>query len=213
MGMTTPCYLETGQFFPLTLRRVRLKRFRAVTQRKERDMGQVKINTWNLVGAYPVCGACGSRKIRRDAWAEWNMATREWDLQNIFDDFCCDGCGLTGLPEWKVDEEFRTKRIRRLNDALRHGQVESGSIVITAGLKAKDEGFLGQAAKAVAEFGTFSEDNDPHGEHDFGAFDLDGEKLFWKVDYFDRSLKWGSPDPANPALTHRVLTLMLASEY
>lgn len=176
-------------------------------------MGQVKINTWDLIGAYPVCGACGSREIRRDAWAEWNMATREWELQNIFDDFCCDTCSLAGLPEWKVDEEFRTKRIRRLNDALRHGQVDNGAIVITAGLQAKDEAFLGQAAKAVAAFDRFSEDNDPHGEHDFGVFDLDGEKLFWKVDYFDRSLKWGSPDPANPALTHRVLTLMLASEY
>ena len=192
---------------------MRLKRFRAATQRKERDMGQIKINTWDLVGAYPVCGACGSREIRRDAWAEWNMATREWELQNIFDAFCCDGCGLAGLPEWKIDDEFRTKRIRRLNDALRHGQVEHGAIVITAGLQAKDEAFLGQAAKAVAAFDTFSENNDPHGEHDFGTFDLDGEKLFWKVDYFDRSLKWGSPDPANPALTHRVLTLMLANEY
>jgi len=176
-------------------------------------MGQTKINTWDLVGAYPVCGACGSQKVRRDASAAWNLATREWELQNIFDDFCCDNCGISDLPEWKVDEEFRRNRIRRLNDALRHGQVAHGAVVITAGLQARDEAFLGEAAKAVAKFSSFSEDNDPHGEHDFGAFDLDGEKLFWKVDYFDRGLKWGSPDPANPALTHRVLTLMLASEY
>ncbi len=141
------------------------------------------------------------------------MATREWELQKIFDDFCCDGCGLSGVPEWKVDVDFRTKRISRLNDALRHGQVQNGSIVITAGLQAKDEEFLGKAAKAVFDFDTFSEENDPNGEHDFGAFDLDGEKLFWKVDYFDRSLKWGSPDPANPSLTYRVLTVMLANEY
>lgn len=176
-------------------------------------MGQVKINTWDLVGAYPVCGACGSPKIHRDAWANWNMATREWDLQNILDDFCCDDCGLIDLPEWKLDKEFRKKRIRRLNDALRHGQVEYGSVVITAGLQAQGEAFLGDVAKRVSEFDSFSEDNDPHGEHDFGVFDLEGEKLFWKVDYFDRGLKWSSPDPANPALTHRVLTLMLASEY
>lgn len=142
-------------------------------------MGQVKINTWDLVGAYPVCGACGSSKVRRDAWAEWNMATREWELQNIFDDFCCDNCGLAGLPERKVDEEFRRKRIRRLNDALRHGQVKHGAIVITAGPQAKDEAFLGQATKAIAAIDMFSEDNDPHGEHDFGALDLEGEKLVW----------------------------------
>jgi Protein of unknown function (DUF3768) len=176
-------------------------------------MGQIKINTWDLIGAYPVCGACGSSKIRRDAWAEWNLATREWELQNIFDDFCCDTCGESSTPKWEIDAEFRTKRIRRLNDAMRHGQVEHGSIVITAGLQARDEAYLSRAAQTVAEFSDFSEGNDPHGEHDFGAFDLDGEKLFWKVDYFDRSLKWGSPDPANPVVTHRVLTIMLASEY
>ena len=73
-------------------------------------MGQVKINTWDLIGAYPVCGACGSSKIRRDAWAEWNMATREWELQNIFDDFCCDNCGLAVSTRGQVKENKRNNR-------------------------------------------------------------------------------------------------------
>ena len=59
----------------------------------------------------------------------------------------------------------------------------------------------------------FTEDNDPHGEHDFGSFEMAGEKFFWKIDYFDLDLKFHSPDAANPDLTHRVLTIMLASEY
>ena len=176
-------------------------------------MGQSKINNWDLVGAYPVCGACRSRKVVRDAWAEWNMATREWEQKAIFDHFSCDACGESNTPEWEIDQDFRTKRVRRLNDALRQGQVEHGSVVITAGLQAKGEACLSEVAKAVAAFSAFSEDNDPHGEHDFGAFEFEDEKLFWKIDYFDRCLKWASPDPANPAVTHRVLTIMLASEY
>ena len=59
----------------------------------------------------------------------------------------------------------------------------------------------------------FTADNDPHGEHDFGSFELSGERLFWKIDYYDLDLQFGSNDPCEPALTRRVLTLMLASEY
>jgi len=55
--------------------------------------------------------------------------------------------------------------------------------------------------------------NDPWGEHDFGAVEIDGEKAFWKIDCYDRTLTAGSENPANEALTHRVLTIMLASEY
>ena len=176
-------------------------------------MGQTKINTWDLVGAYPVCDGCKSTKVVRDAWAAWNMCTRDWELKTIFDTFSCDLCGLVGRPDWKVDEAFRKKRIRRLNDALRHGKAENATIVVTAGLQAMDDAFVADVARAVSEYADFSEDNDPHGEHDFGAFGIRDERLFWKIDYFDRGLKWGSPDPANPVVTHRVLTLMLASEY
>jgi len=65
----------------------------------------------------------------------------------------------------------------------------------------------------VRTFDDFSDDNDPYGEHDFGAFEQDGDKIFWKIDYYDRQLTQGSPDPTDPKLTTRVLTVMLASEY
>jgi Protein of unknown function (DUF3768) len=55
--------------------------------------------------------------------------------------------------------------------------------------------------------------NDPHGEHDFGSFEYSGQTIFWKIDYYDMRLKWGSPDPADPAVTRRVLTILLAEEY
>ena len=69
------------------------------------------------------------------------------------------------------------------------------------------------AIRKVATFDDFNADNDPHGEHDFGSFDLAGDKFFWKIDYYDFTLEFGSDDPADPSKTTRVLTLMLAAEY
>ena len=67
--------------------------------------------------------------------------------------------------------------------------------------------------RAVRTFSTFSEDNDPWQEHDFGAVEIDGEKVFWKIDYYDLSMMYASPNPANESATVRILTIMLASEY
>ena len=50
-------------------------------------------------------------------------------------------------------------------------------------------------------------------EHDFGSFTLAGRKFFWKIDAYDIEMQFGSPDPADPAKTTRVLTIMLAEEY
>jgi hypothetical protein len=77
---------------------------------------------------------------------------------------------------------------------------------------------LGQQAverivKTVALFDDFHHANDPYEEHDFGAFEAEGASLFFKIDYFDKSLAAGSPNPADPSVTERVITIMLASEY
>jgi hypothetical protein len=67
---------------------------------------------------------------------------------------------------------------------------------------------------AVAAFDTFTTDNDPYGEHDFGKVVVEGETLFWKIDYSDkRDPDLGADDPADAATTERVLTIMLAEEY
>ena len=59
----------------------------------------------------------------------------------------------------------------------------------------------------------FTTENDPYGEHDFGSVTIDGTNLFWKIDYYDLSLQYGSSDPSDPAQTARVLTITLAEEY
>jgi Protein of unknown function (DUF3768) len=65
----------------------------------------------------------------------------------------------------------------------------------------------------MIEFGDFTPDNDPYGEHDFGCFELGACKFMWKIDYYDQRCEFGSEDPSDPRRTTRVLTLMLASEY
>ena len=62
-------------------------------------------------------------------------------------------------------------------------------------------------------FETFEAGDDPYGEHDFGAVEIAAEKFFWKIDYYDEAMNGGSEDPADPARTTRVLTIMLADEY
>jgi hypothetical protein len=59
----------------------------------------------------------------------------------------------------------------------------------------------------------WSHANDPHEEHDFGAFEVEGHKIFFKIDYYDATLTCHSPDASDPAVTKRVITIMLAEEY
>ena len=110
-------------------------------------------------------------------------------------------------------KEVRATKIRELNDNFRQHAFGNGSILITAGVQALGEEKMLAVSSAVIAFDEFTPDNDPYGEHDFGSLEIAGEKIFWKIDYYDRSMEMGSPDPADEVVTHRVLTIMLASEY
>jgi hypothetical protein len=105
-----------------------------------------------------------------------------------------------------------TDRIRNLNDAFR-SSFNGGKVMMTCGVNALPDEERVAVLSAVRTFGPFIQDNDPYGEHDFGSFELDGEKFFWKIDYYDAALKYGSEDPADPAQTTRVLTIMFVEEY
>ena len=106
--------------------------------------------------------------------------------------------------------------IASLNDAFRKCPFDRsiGKTYMTSGVSALGRLFVARALSAVSAFDTFSTDNDPYGEHDFGSFELDGEKLFWKLDYYSKDdPTFGSEDPSDPLKTTRVLTIMLAEEY
>jgi hypothetical protein len=108
-------------------------------------------------------------------------------------------------------------KVRDLNDAFRLGvRPELGRIMITSGARdavaAWPLGVMALHAK-VRGFNTFTNDNDPHKEHDFGSVEHVGLQFFFKIDYYDKSMEAGSEDPADEKQTTRVLTIMLASEY
>jgi len=104
-------------------------------------------------------------------------------------------------------------RIRSLNDTFRQAGPISGHWMLTAGIRSEGSDFVSLALQAVIGFDAFNPDNDPYGEHDFGSLNLGGQLIFWKIDCYDRELRYGSPDPADPAVTRRVMTIMLALEY
>jgi Protein of unknown function (DUF3768) len=106
----------------------------------------------------------------------------------------------------------KAKTISEINDAFRQS-FAGGMVVMTAGVKGLPPDRRRSVVKMVRDFDDFTGDNDPHGEHDFGAVDEDDISCFWKIDYYDLGMTNGSPDPANPSVTTRVLTIMLTDEY
>jgi hypothetical protein len=111
-----------------------------------------------------------------------------------------------------VLQNTKLARIRELNDYFRNTFV-GGQVVMTAGVNALPIDTKARVLSAAQSFDNFSKDNDPHGEHDFGNFEIEGEVYFWKIDYYALGLTTGSDDPADPEKTTRVLTIMHASEY
>lgn len=99
--------------------------------------------------------------------------------------------------------------IRRLNDAFRTSFV-GGKVMLTLGIRAKSDIERTEILERILNFHDFTKSNDPYGEHDMGRFDYKGEKIIWKIDYYDKQYKMMSD---NPDITNRVMTIMLADEY
>lgn len=110
--------------------------------------------------------------------------------------------------------ENQNQKIIELNDAFRtSGGMTGGHVMLTSTIAELESNDRLEITFNVVNFKDFSEENDPNGEHDFGAFDFKGQKVFWKIDYYDLSLTKGSEDPADSDITTRVLTIMFANEY
>ena len=103
-------------------------------------------------------------------------------------------------------------RIRSLNDTLRQTFV-GGNVLLSAGVAALNAETQHQILKAVKQFDTFTDDNDPYGEHDCAIVSWDEYRVLFKIDYFDPTLQYHSDDPANQNKTVRVMTIMFPDEY
>jgi hypothetical protein len=111
-----------------------------------------------------------------------------------------------------VAEQKPSHRIRVLNDNFRSTFI-GGRIVTTPGVAELPLIDKAHVLLNVQRFADFNADNDPHGEHDFGSFEVGGVTFFFKIDYYSPELDGGSEDPADPEKTTRVLTIMCADEY
>ncbi len=106
----------------------------------------------------------------------------------------------------------KASAIAKLNDAFRANPI-LGTTILTAGIRSNSSEDIAYIMNKVCNFKDFNEDNNPYGERDFGAFDYKEQKIFWKIDYYDRNFEFASPDAADPSITNRVLTVMYADEY
>jgi hypothetical protein len=104
------------------------------------------------------------------------------------------------------------EHVRLLNDEARRFLTDD-QVFVTRGIAALPVDDQAAILERVRIYDDFGPANNPYGEHDFGAFEYDGHRIFWKVDAYDRDLQYGSPDPSDPRVTRRVLTVMLAGEY
>ena len=105
-----------------------------------------------------------------------------------------------------------SNRIQILNDRFRQTFL-GGRVMMTAGVAAMADDERRTLIDRVRLFDEFTPDNDPYGEHDFGSIDLGGCRYFWRIEYYDPTLTFGSPDASDSAATARVITIMRADEY
>jgi hypothetical protein len=123
--------------------------------------------------------------------------------------------------ERKLEE--KTVTIRQQNDKFRSAIPSPsgipGQVMMTQGIQQLTDDYVEPAKylpelfEALRSFNIFTEENDPYGDHSFGAFEFRDSKVFWKIDYYDADLKYGSEEPSDLTKTCRVLTIMLAQEY
>lgn len=121
--------------------------------------------------------------------------------------------GWTDFELWFEDEAasmVESSKIRLLNDAFRSNPA---NFHMTLQVSHNSPEAIANIVNIVASYDDFLEGNDPYGEHDFGAFEFENCSYFWKIDYYDPTMQYGSENPADPKQTKRVLTIMRAHEY
>ena len=115
-------------------------------------------------------------------------------------------------------------RIAAQNDAFRAhacggvpcppGGALRGCLLCTAAVAAEGDAFSVACRAAVVAQTEFPVEDDPDGLHDFGAVEVAGRRVWWKIDMFaDETLHRGSERPDDPASTVRVLTILFPDDW
>jgi hypothetical protein len=111
-----------------------------------------------------------------------------------------------------IETASRVEAIAALNDKFRTTFL-GGKVLLTNSVAALCDIRKTKVLTAIQAYKSFTDANNPHGERDFVTVEVDGERYFGKIDYYAPDMEHGSDDPADPAKTVRVLTIMHASDY
>lgn len=112
-----------------------------------------------------------------------------------------------------TEQQARAIILAAQNDAFRLTGV-GGQVTMTASMLELGSTIVKEITKAVRDFQDFNENNDPHGEHDFGVVEVSkGRKFYFKIDYYNDSYEHRSADPTNTKITNRVMTIAPVRDY
>ena len=117
----------------------------------------------------------------------------------------------TGFED-DLEYDDQTLKIQALNDAFRT-TFSGGRVLITPGVHGLSDQDKMQAILAIQSFDGFNGGNDPYGTHEFGEVIVSSTRIWFRIDAFDQNLAYGSPDPTDPTVTTRVMTILLPEEY
>ena len=119
------------------------------------------------------------------------------------------------VPDAKIVADHNDQFRRRKCLGAKTTVQLQGLIVMTHALAAMDPLFVHQARITIGRLHVFEADNDPDGFHDFGSVEIDGQKVWFKVDMYETGSgkRYGAERPDNPVMTERVMTLMLPSDW
>jgi hypothetical protein len=119
---------------------------------------------------------------------------------------------ITGRNSSEPTHYLQTSHVNICDISLRR-KLPNCHAVITGGIAALGPETVARIVQTIAVYDDFCQANDPYEEHDFGALEAEGQVIFFKIDYYDKTLVYHSPDPSDPCVTERVITIMLAEEY
>ena len=107
----------------------------------------------------------------------------------------------------RLELDEQNSKIRDLNDQFRKTFI-GGTVMLTCGVDSLSDEIRQLALAAIRQFDNFTEANDPYGTHEFGGVEIAGTRVWFKVDSYDKNHEYGSPDPSDPSVTSRVLTML-----
>ncbi|AQT47981.1 DUF3768 domain-containing protein [Bartonella choladocola] len=113
----------------------------------------------------------------------------------------------------QYDQNKNVAKVVELNDKLRKHGI-GGKIHFTSTFYNLPDDLRSKLLKKIRSFDDFDKDNDPYGQHDFAMVEIEDTKAYFKIDYHNKDdVNFGSADPSNPEITHRIMTIGLMSDY